>query len=86
MAIMVTGINERGIGNISPSINFEWRVPKKNKFSIVIKQLFPNTKKGRLFFDQISIFWIVNNGSLGHLLSTVFHMSHGKRIRSNGGH
>ena len=86
MAIMVTGINERSIWNIFPAIDFEWGVTKKNQFTIVVKKLFPNTKKSRLFFDQISIFWIVKNGSLGHLLSTVFHMSHGKRIRSNGGH
>ena len=50
---MVTGINERGIGNIFPSINFEWRVPKRNKFSIVIKQLFPNTKKVIKNYDKI---------------------------------
>jgi hypothetical protein len=51
MAIMVTGINERSIWNIFPAIDFEWGVTKKNQFTIVVKQLFPNTKKGRLFFD-----------------------------------
>ena len=51
MAIMVTGINERSIWNIFPTIDFEWGVTKKNQYTIVVKQLFPNTKKGRLFFD-----------------------------------
>jgi hypothetical protein len=51
MAIMVTGINERSIWNIFPAIDLEWGVTKKNQFTIVVKQLFPNTKKGRLFFD-----------------------------------